>query len=362
MAFTWHGAAHAEAVVNLGPLALIQPLLDQLDIAGIIDRHLPPDPQLEFSQGQVLSLLLAARLCQPTALINLPAWAEKTGADILWNLPADKLNDDRLGRALDAFFDQRHSILAGVAEQVLRTADLPRDRLHFDTTHVPCYGAYDASQPRPSHLPLPPDTPSADFPPAHITYGHGASNVKLVQAGLTAVVDEHGAVPVLGHLLDGNRNGHPAIQQQFELLQNYLPPVPDLLLVSDRGTFSAAHVARLHRQGYHVLCSVPWPDYRALFDQHRASLHWHRASYLSIEQQRRRDTGSSLPHEHYDLAVLRHELLDPATGEAIPGRVLFVFSTADQKVCRRTRDQAVAKIRAGLEQIATTVQRGHRSS
>jgi hypothetical protein len=36
MAFTWHGAARAEAVVNLGPLALIQPLLEQLDIAGII--------------------------------------------------------------------------------------------------------------------------------------------------------------------------------------------------------------------------------------------------------------------------------------------------------------------------------------
>ena len=95
MTLTWHGTARAEEVVNLGPLALIQPLLDQLDIAGIIDRHLPPDPQLEFSHGQVLSLLLAARLCQPTALINLPAWADKTGADILWNLSADKLNDDR---------------------------------------------------------------------------------------------------------------------------------------------------------------------------------------------------------------------------------------------------------------------------
>ena len=62
MAFTWHGTAHAEAVVNLGPLALIRPLLDQLDIAGIIDRHVPPDPQREFSHGQVLSLLLAARI------------------------------------------------------------------------------------------------------------------------------------------------------------------------------------------------------------------------------------------------------------------------------------------------------------
>ena len=119
MAFTWHGTARTEAVVNLGPLALIQPLLDQLDIAGIIDRHLPPDPQLEYSHGQVLSLLLAARLCQPTALINLPAWAERTGADILWNLPADKLNDDRLGRALDAFFEHRHSVFASTTALAL---------------------------------------------------------------------------------------------------------------------------------------------------------------------------------------------------------------------------------------------------
>src|SRR5215471_1094802 len=124
MALVWHGAARADEVVNLGPLALIQPLLDQLDIATVIDRHVPPDPQLEFSHGQVLSLLLAARLCEPTALAHVPAWAERTGADILWNVPADKLNDDRLGRALDAFFDQRHSIQACVAEQALRLAEL----------------------------------------------------------------------------------------------------------------------------------------------------------------------------------------------------------------------------------------------
>jgi hypothetical protein len=57
--------------------------------------------------------------------------------------------------------------------------------------------------------------------------------------------------------------------------------------------------------------------------------------------------------------VVRHELLDPETKQAIPCRVLFVFSTADQQVCRQTRDQAIAKIRAGLEQLAATVQRGH---
>ena len=62
MTLFWHGAARAEEVVNLGPLALIQPLLDQLDIASIIDRHLPPDPQLEFSHGQVSQFVTGSAL------------------------------------------------------------------------------------------------------------------------------------------------------------------------------------------------------------------------------------------------------------------------------------------------------------
>ena len=49
MCFTWHGAARAEEVLNLGPLALLSPLLERMQVADIIDRHLPPDPQLEFS-------------------------------------------------------------------------------------------------------------------------------------------------------------------------------------------------------------------------------------------------------------------------------------------------------------------------
>ena len=85
-AFTWRGPAAApQSVLNFGPLALMQPLIDQLDIEAIIDRHLPPDPQLEFSHGEVLRLLLLARLCQPTALVNVAQWAEKTGADIVSN-------------------------------------------------------------------------------------------------------------------------------------------------------------------------------------------------------------------------------------------------------------------------------------
>src|SRR5271156_642240 len=237
MSLTWRGPALVdEFVVNVGPLALIHPLLQKLDIAGIIDRHLPPDPQRELSHGQVLAVLLAARLSQPTALVNVAAWARKAGADILWNLPADKLNDDRLGRALDAFFEQRHSILGSVTAQALRVSELSLHRLHFDTTHLVLYGAYESSVPRPT-IDLDRLRGDGQLGPAHITHGY-LTKYHMIQVGMTSIVDELGSVPVFSECLDGNRNGHPTIREQYQLLRQHLPLPPDLLMVSDRGTFS----------------------------------------------------------------------------------------------------------------------------
>jgi transposase len=363
MSFIWRDSPNVtDNAVNIGTLGLVYPLLQKLDIAGIIDRHLPPDAQLEFSHGQVLSVLLAARLAQtdhPTALVNVARWAEECGADILWKVPSDKLNDDRLGRALDALFEQRHSILACVTAQALQLTELSLQRLHFDTTHLVLYGAYESSTPRPA-MDLTRDSLCGDgqLAPAHITHGY-LTKYRMLQVGMTSAVDDLGALPVFSECLDGNRNGHPAIAEQYQLLRHHLPLPPDLLMVSDRGTFSADHVARLQRHGHHVLCSVPWHDYRALYNEHHASLTWRTASYLSLEQQRRRQCNSSLPREHYELAVLNHQLTDPTSKEPISCRVIFVRSSADAKECRTRREQNIAKIQTGLEAIARKVQRAH---
>ena len=108
----------------------------------------PADPQAEFSHGKVLSLLLAARLFNPVALVNVGRWAADSGADILWGLPVEKINDDRLGRSVDAFFDQRHSILASVALHVSQEFGVPLKEIHYDPTHLVLHGVYEGSEAR----------------------------------------------------------------------------------------------------------------------------------------------------------------------------------------------------------------------
>src|ERR1022692_1300273 len=209
-AFTWVGPAVAPTILNIGPLAVLAPLLDRLDLARIIDRHLPADSQLEFSHGDILSLLLAARLSKPTALVNVAQWAEKSGAELLWNIPADKLNDDRLGRALDAFFDQRHAIQAAATVHALGLAELSLERIHFDPTHVLFEGSYPSSQPRTTDISVMPLRPSALIDPAHITHGYQVKDQKMVQVGAAAVIDELGAVPIFAHVL--SEGSYPSSQ------------------------------------------------------------------------------------------------------------------------------------------------------
>jgi len=364
MSFAWYGNQSPAESCNFGTLAVVWPLLERMDIAGIINRHLPADVRAEFDHGTILSLLIAARLYNPVALVNVANWALESGADILWGIPAEKITDDRLGKSLDAFFTQRHSILGSLALHVAHEFSIPLSELHYDPTHVLLHGAYEESEPRENLRSEGHVRSDDDLAPAHITQGRPMSDapkdVQMIHAGLCTVVDELGALPIFGHTVAGNQNGHTAIDEQLALIKKHLRPT-QLTMISDRGTFSAGHFLRLSDAGYQALVAAPWSDFRTLFDEQWEKLTWKKASYLSLEQQRRRRQGS-LPLEHYELAVHAHQLTDRDSGRSIDCRVIFVFSTADQKVAAKNREKSVGKIRQGLAKIARSVAEGRRNT
>jgi transposase len=366
MAATWYGNQSNAEACGVGSLALIVPLIERMNIVEIINQHVPADPQAEFDYGTTLSLLMAARLYSPMALSNVAEWAKESGAEFFWGMPWEKINDDRLGRALDAFFMHRHSILAHLALHVSREFKVPLKELHYDPTHLLFEGAYEDAKPREEVIDRSGEKERVrsddQLSPAHITKGRATDDAPkgsvMTHVGLCTHVDEFGPLPLFGHTVDGNQNGRKAVDEQLALIRKHLKP-NKLTMISDRGTFSVGHLLRLRAEGgYHAICSAPWGDFRKLFDKRRKKLKWKKASYLSIEQKRRRDTGSSLPLEHYELAVVRHTLEDDQTKKQIACRVIFVFSTADQKVVRKQRQKHIDQIREGLEKTQNNVRRG----
>lgn len=364
--FTCYGESQDVQGCNFGKLAVIAPMLERIKLKEIINQHIPADEQAEFDHGSILSLMLSARLYSPVAMSNIPEWAEKSGADIYSGIPIEKMNDDRFGRSLDAFFDQRHSILGAVALHVAEEFKIPLSELHYDPTHVLFEGAYNDAVKRDGVVGDNEIRCNETLQPAHITKGRGTDDAPqgamMIHVGLLTVIDEKlGPLPLFGHTIDGNQNGHTGIHEQTSLIHEFLK-LSRTTMISDRGTFSVGHMLRMHDVGHRIICAAPWGDLSSLFSTHRETLLWNQASFLSIEQHRRRDQSSSLPQEHYDLAAVDHVFHDKTSGRSIDARVIFVFSTADRKAIRVQREKQIVKMKAELIQIAASVSLGRRGT
>ena len=130
-------------------LAVIVPLLERMQVASIIDKHLPADPQAEFPLGRVLTLLIAWRGFTVRWGDQRAGVGRANGSRHSVGHPAGENERRPIGTGpLDSFFTQRHSILAHVALHVSREFGVPLTELHYDPTHIFFAGAYANARPR----------------------------------------------------------------------------------------------------------------------------------------------------------------------------------------------------------------------
>jgi transposase len=337
---------------NLGPLVLVNPLLERMDIRRIVNLHCPQDPRLEVSVGDVIYALVANRLCSAEPLVHVAGWAGYSGAEFVLGTAADALNDDRLARALDRVFPLRWNILADVALQVCERFGVSLSKLHYDPTSFHFTGQYDEESPSPSLLP--------ELKPFRIEVGRHARpghHIKEAQVGVNLANDGKGPLPVFYHSADGSDNGHRAVAKNLQHLLKYLKP-KRLLLVTDRGCFCAKHaVAMVRRHHFDFISSVTWKDeYGQLYETKKPQMQ--EASFLSLNERRKRETGKSEETwERYLIGEIPYTITHEK--ESIRARMIFVHSSADAKACRKTRARYTEKIKKGLAEIQRKVDNGY---
>src|SRR6266545_2025812 len=103
----------------LGALPVIADLCRRLDLAGIIDRACPVREVALVTHGQVIEALVANRLTSPTPLVHVEQWASQWAVQEVWGIDPHVLNDDRIGRALDAVAPQLDQIVGSVGARAI---------------------------------------------------------------------------------------------------------------------------------------------------------------------------------------------------------------------------------------------------
>src|SRR6266498_2591674 len=225
---------------RLGSLPVIADFSRRLDIAGIIDRACPMRDIAVVSHGQVIEALIANRLTHPQAMVAVADWARDWAVEEVYAIPADALNDDRLGRALDAIAPQVEHIVGSIGATAIDAFGIDVTRCHWDMTSISLYGAYNQ---------LDDDHPA----PAYGRPKDRRTDLKQIQAGIAVTAD--GAIPIFSHAYDGNAAEIAQVTDTMRALQTLATP-RSFLLVGDSKLISYPNVTAMNDANVTIIAQL----------------------------------------------------------------------------------------------------------
>jgi transposase len=189
------------ASVQLGALPLIDRFLARVDLPGALARHLPAgDARTTLPPATAIGVLVRNLCVAREPLYGLAGWAGAVEPGLLGLGPCESelLNDDRVGRALDALFDSdRCSLLTELVLAAVREFQIDCSQLHNDSTSVVLHGDYADADGR----------ERGGKPTVAAAHGHSKDHrPDLKQLVLILTVTADGAVPLTHRLAAGNTN------------------------------------------------------------------------------------------------------------------------------------------------------------
>jgi transposase len=312
--------------VRCGALALVGSYLQRLGLVEAVDRALATHGRAQLTHGEVICALVANRLCDPRPLYDIRGWADEQGAHPLLGTPAALLNDDRLGRALDALASKIDEVKGALCLRALERFDCEPKRLHWDFTSVSVWGSHHGS--------------------ALIRFGHSSDKrAHLRQAKLAQAVSEDG-VALYHRTENGARNETAVVCQALEDLKAALSSA-DFLLCGDTALVSEGNLRALIADRISFLAPLPasW-GYQQRYLDELSPERLAPSDYVS-ERQRK------LPAEQrtsYRAAELPWPL-ELEDGSEACLRALFVHSSEEQAAIRKSRAQALERAEQKLERI-----------
>ncbi|MFN2502927.1 MAG: IS1634 family transposase, partial [Acidimicrobiales bacterium] len=317
----------------LGALPVIAKFCERLDIRGIVDRACPIRDVALVTHGRVIETLIANRLTSPRPLVHVERWAEQWAVEEVFGVEPSSLNDDRIGRALDALAPALDGVIGSIGAQAIREFGLDVARLHWDMTSISLHGDYDAID--------------EDF--VAPSYGHPKDrrpDLKQIQTGLAVTGD--GGVPILHRAFDGRAGEVNQVVGAMESLRSMCGE-RSFLLVGDSKLVSFENLRQMIAAdvtfiapasklyiGPEVLAACDWDaatpvDYVARRDAHHPPDR--RGSYRVLE-----DTWTMPPPKQRNHSGL--EL-----------RRVFVWSSADAGAAATARDKKLNRAREDLDAL-----------
>ena len=132
--------------VAIGALPVLNAVLGRLGFEELLGDYLPePDPRCVIAPAKAIGVLVANLCVSRRPLYGLSVWARSYEPSLVGLEATDvvRLNDDRVGRALDQLFAaDRASLLTALSLAVIGRFGVEVKELHNDSTSIVLFGSY----------------------------------------------------------------------------------------------------------------------------------------------------------------------------------------------------------------------------
>jgi transposase len=224
---------------QLGALPVLYAVLEVLHVREIVNRYCPSEAQVDH--GTVAVVLILNRLMAPRALVRVADWVAQTVLTQTLGVPADKFNDDRLGRTLDALAAHQREIWLDIVNVALVQFDIDVRFIFYDLTAFVMQGEFK-------------DSDKVDYGFAHNT----PSDKQKVKEELS--VSSDGNVPLEYDSTSGRTADLATVQANMErlchLLQRCGYPIDQVVIIGDRGTLNDEIAVKYEEKGLKYLAGL----------------------------------------------------------------------------------------------------------
>lgn len=236
---------------DVGGLPILNRILGRMRLRDFLARHLPTDKRSKVDTPCVLLLVLRNLLVSREPMYGVAEWARNFGPELfdLWSQELEYLNDDRVGRALEALARGLSSnLILEVVAHAVSEFDVRLDELHNDSTTITFFGDYPDAEAE--------QRLGGQLLPA-ITWGHNKDHrPDLKQLLYILTVSDDGGVPVYFQTASGNVVDDQTHQATWRLLAD-LVQSPDFIYVADCKLATTDNMNEIDRQGGRFITVLP---------------------------------------------------------------------------------------------------------
>jgi len=241
-----------ERLRHFGDVYLALLLWNKLGFADFCSTYMAEGKE-EIPWSIMASILVCARFCAPSSELQIAdAWYDKTALDDLLGVPGDKINDDRLYRALDALLPYKDALCRHLQTRYGELFGATFDFLFYDITSTYLEGS------------------AKDNPQAQRGYSRDSRpDCPQVCIGLVATKE---GLPLAFEIFDGNRPDVTTTQEMVAVMEEKYGTA-NRIWVLDRGMVSEDNLEFMRMTGARYVVGTP----RSLlkkFEQQLLDEHW----------------------------------------------------------------------------------------